>query len=89
MFDDFHKRDVMEHEFAIFGAKFILWKLESLVDEVVVLVFHGVSVNGFVCCCYVGFVVGLFCSDCVLSANPANLDCVLFRGAKIQKIFCF
>ena len=46
LFDDFHERDVVEVELAIFGAKFVLRKLKCLVDEVVVLVFH-VPVLGF------------------------------------------
>ena len=32
LLDDFHERDVVEIEFAFFGAKFILWEVEGVVD---------------------------------------------------------
>ena len=45
LLDDFHQRYVVEIEFAVLGAEFVLRKVESLVNQVVILVLH---VNRFV-----------------------------------------
>ena len=40
LLDDFHEGDVVEVELAVFRAEFILRKIEGLVDQIVVFIFH-------------------------------------------------
>ena len=40
LFDYFHEGDVMEIQFVVLSAEFVLRKVECLVDQVVVFVFH-------------------------------------------------
>lgn len=40
LLNDFHEGDVVEIEFAVFGAEFVLGEFERLVDQIVILVLH-------------------------------------------------
>ncbi len=40
LLDNLHQRDVVEVQFAILGTEFILRKIESLINQIIVLVLH-------------------------------------------------